>query len=490
MLLFAKKIKIKSIAFMVACLMFINLVYAPAALSITFKEEQVLGDEVLEAVFKYYQPVKDPYVSAYINDLGHRLLGGLPPQPFEYSFYVINDHSYNAFAIPAGRIFVHSGLIINMDDEAELAGVMSHEIAHVTSRHISGKIERASRNQWLALGGMLAAVLLGMAGSGDGAQVAAVGTMGALTAAELSYSREDELQADQVGMKILANNGYTGEGMLKILGKMRAKQWWGPSDFPAYLSSHPGLEDRMATISTWMGSVEGRNVVAYEHDQAPFNYAKTRLIALYGDPKIETSKAKAALEKNPNDVDARYRYALLLNRAGQRNQAIQELSKVLQSGKYNGFAINDLGRIYFESGNFEKAQELLEQAATLITPDPENRVMLSRIYLDEKQYDRAEQMLIKTARDYPDYVDTYYFLAQVLGQRGKTGWAHFYMGKNLLYKMDFNAARRQFDLAYRNAGSDAELQRLAQIEYDNIWRRQFKAGENDPVRDPIGGPGK
>lgn len=481
-----KKAAILALAVLLAC----NLLILPNAWAITYKEEQRLGDEVMAQVFQYYQEVTDPYVSNYIDRLGHRLLGALGPQPFDYTFHVINDPTYNAFAIPGGHIFVNSGLFLAMEKESELAGVMSHEIAHVTSRHISARIERSDRNTILTVGGMLAAVLIGMTGgSGDAAQAVAVGSMGAVTASELSYSRDDELQADQVGLYILANNGYSPQGMMDILGKIRSKQWYGPKDFPTYLSSHPALEDRLAYIRTWMGTTDGRNVVEYQHDQSAFNYAKTRLVALYGDPKQELPKVKAILDKNPNDIDARYRYALLLNRNGQRNQAIEELSKVLNKGVYNGYVLNDLGRIYFDSGNFEKAEELLEKAAPLLNNDPENRVYLGRIYTDSGQLDLAEEILFKATRDFPNYAETYYFLANTMSKRGKSGWAHFYLAQYYFMRHDNTSARKQLDLAFRNAGSDGELKRQAEEIYNDLWRQQYKVGEEGEVRDPIGSPG-
>lgn len=483
----------KVVVSVMAFLMLVNLITIPNAYSITFREEQQLGDEVMEQVFQYYREVTDPYVSDYINRLGHRLLGSLDPQPFAYSFHIIDDPNYNAFAIPGGHIFVNSGLIIAMSEEGELVGVMSHEISHVTSRHISAKLERSSRNTLLAMGGVLAAVLVGMAGggrAGEMSQAVMVGSLGAVTASELSYSRDDELQADQVGLYIMTNNGYNPQSMINVLNKIKSQSFYTPKDFPSYLSSHPALDDRIAYIRTWMGSVDGRNAVSYDHDQVPFNYAKTRLIAYYGDPKLEMPKVLTALKNNPNDVDSRYRYALLLNRSGERNKAIEELSKVLQTGVYNGYVLNDLGRIYFDSGNFDKAQELLEKAAPLLNNDPENRVYLGRIYADNGQADKAVDILLRATRDFPDYAETYYFLAHAYNKHGSQGWAHYYLAIYYLKRHDMGSARKQLDMAFRNAGSDAALKAQAEELYNSIWRRQNRQGDEAEVLDPIGGGGK
>lgn len=490
MFLSTKYVIRKAVVSIVAFMMLLNLIAVPNAYAITYKEEKQLGDEVMEEVFKYYREVTDPYVSNYINRLGQRLLGSLEPQQFNYTFHVIDDANYNAFAIPGGHIFVNSGLIIAMSDEDELAGVMSHEIAHVTSRHISAKLERSSRNTLLAMGGMLAAVLVGMAGgsaSGEMSQAVLMGSLGAVTASELSYSRDDELQADQVGLYIMTNNGYDPQNMINILNKIKSQQFYTPKDFPTYLSSHPALDDRIAYIRTWMGSVDGRNATIYNHDPAPFNYVKTRLIAYYGDPRQEMAKVLNALKSNPNDVDARYRYGLLLNRNGERNKAIEELSKVLQSGKYNGYVLNDLGRIYFDSGNFDKAQELLEKAAPLLSNDPENRVYLGRIYADNGQADLAVDILLRATRDFPDYAETYYFLAHAYSKQSSQGWAHFYLAMYYLKRYDMTSARKQLDMAFRNAGGDTVLKAQAEEMYNSIWRKQNKAGDEEQVLDPIGG---
>jgi len=119
----------------------------PGAEGISIKKEEELSREFLSVVFRYYEVANAPIIVNYINDLGQKILAAFPPQPFKYHFYVIKDDSLNAFASPAGHIFVNSGLIQAMESEEELAGVISHEIAHASLRHISKKNRTVKKNK-------------------------------------------------------------------------------------------------------------------------------------------------------------------------------------------------------------------------------------------------------------------------------------------------------------------------------------------------------
>jgi hypothetical protein len=101
-------------------------------------------------VNRHFELIDDPVIRRVCrSQVGRRILATLPPQPFNYEFHVIREETYNAFAIPAGYIFINSGLLLAMDSEDELAGILSHEIAHVVCRHIAQRIERSKKSIWL-----------------------------------------------------------------------------------------------------------------------------------------------------------------------------------------------------------------------------------------------------------------------------------------------------------------------------------------------------
>ena len=142
---------------------FISGVLSPGLSSgITIKEEEELSRQFLGAILANFPIIDDPIVVRYINRIGKEILASFPQQPFKYHFYVIKDDAFNAFATPAGHIFIHSGLMAAMDDEEELAGIIGHEISHVYCRHISQKIERSKKLNMATMAGMAAGILAGI----------------------------------------------------------------------------------------------------------------------------------------------------------------------------------------------------------------------------------------------------------------------------------------------------------------------------------------
>ncbi|MFZ0134742.1 MAG: M48 family metallopeptidase, partial [Desulfobacterales bacterium] len=177
----------------------------PPAAGITIKEEEELGREFLTYLNLQMEIIDDPLIVAYVNSIGKKILAKVPPQPFPYHFYVVDQQIYNAFATPAGHVFIYSGLMAAMDNEDELAGILAHEISHVTARHISQKIERSKLISIATLAGVAAGMLLGAAGGGQAAGALTMGSMAAGQSASLAFSRENEVQADQIGMGYLTD---------------------------------------------------------------------------------------------------------------------------------------------------------------------------------------------------------------------------------------------------------------------------------------------
>ncbi|MEJ2658446.1 MAG: M48 family metallopeptidase, partial [Desulfobacterales bacterium] len=194
-----------------------GIIFPRITFGITIKQEEDLSREFMKLIMAHYEIIKDPLIVNYVNDVGQKLVLTLPPQPFAYHFYVIKEDSYNAFATPAGHIFIYSGLLEAMDSEEELACILAHEISHVVCRHISQKIERSEKVNIATLAGVVAGVLLGTGGAAAAANAVTLGSVAAGQAYALAYSREDERQADQIGLKILRKAGYNGIGLVTTL---------------------------------------------------------------------------------------------------------------------------------------------------------------------------------------------------------------------------------------------------------------------------------
>ena len=436
--------------------------------SITIKEEEDLSRQMMVAIYKYYNVIDDPMIVNYVNDIGNRILATLPQQPFRYQFHVINDDVYNAFATPAGHIFVYTGLIDAMVEEEELAGILGHEIAHVYCRHISQQIERQKKMGWASLAGLAAGVLLGVGGAAEAAQAVTVGSQAATQSAELAYGREDEMQADQFGVKFITGAGYSAEGLLKILKKIRSKTWFGTDQIPTYLKTHPAVEDRIAFISSWIESYNATHKPIPLVKPDNFNRIHTRVETRYGDEAVVLSRLRDEVKQNPGDALAHYRYGLILARSGKRADAINEMRAALTKRAFDPYILKDLGWIYFLDGQFPQALKTLQGACGMLRKDPECRFYLGRTQLEMGDLPAATDNFRQLTQQYAKYNPAFYYLGQSLGQQQQLGEAHYYLGVYYLKKRDFKNAYVQLKQALKHI-KDADRREevenwLAQLE--------------------------
>ena len=207
-------------------------------ISYTLEQEVKLGQQAAAEIEKRLPLVPaDDRASQYINDLGQKLANAAPGYKFPYTFKVVRENSINAFALPGGPIYFHTGLI-EKANEGELAGVMGHEIAHVVMRHSVRQVSRRTRTQipLAILGGVLGSAIGGW--GGDLAQMGISFTAGSVL---LKYSRDAEREADMVGAQIMYDGGFDPQSMVSFFRKLEQE---GPKGGPEFLNSHQSRESR------------------------------------------------------------------------------------------------------------------------------------------------------------------------------------------------------------------------------------------------------
>ncbi len=340
--------------FILTCVLFLTPAYA-----ITPAQEDDLAKEFMRQVKAHYTFIEDPEIVNLVNAVGNRIANSLPEKLFNYHFYVIQDDSFNAFASPSGFIFIHSGLIEQIESEEELAGILAHEIAHVSCRHISAQIERSSKMKFMSIAGLAASILLGMTGAEDAGTAVMAGTMATLESTSLVYSREFEEQADRVALEHLSRCGYKPECMLESLKRMLNMDWRGTT-IPAYLYTHPPTRDRVAFISAWLDAHPNVNAAEPEAWNIDFDSVQARFIALYGDPNFALGHFEKALRKDPEDPKALFGYGLVLARTGHSEEAVRFIEKAWTQNTSNPSIQKDLGRVYCLNGQYKEALAVLE----------------------------------------------------------------------------------------------------------------------------------
>jgi len=226
------------------CAALLLALWLPACAPLSVPQEQQLGREMSRELRSQLVFVRDPIVVDYVEDIGREILVAAGPQPFAYHFYVVEDEELNAFAAPAGHIYVHTGTILAARNASELAGVIAHEIGHVAYRHVANNYNR-QRNTGIAY--QAGVVLAWLFGGGVGASAAQLGGGLAATAYLNTFGREAEMQADAFAVSALPRANWDPNGLVSFFKTLQAQ---GGPNVPTFLSSHPATKERIEATST------------------------------------------------------------------------------------------------------------------------------------------------------------------------------------------------------------------------------------------------
>ena len=248
------------------------------------------GAKAHQGVLQEYGVVADPKLQAYVNDVGQRLARQSHRNQLKWTFTVLDSPQVNAFALPGGYVYITRGIMAYLDSEAELAGVIGHEIGHVTARHGA---QRATKQQDAGLG-VLAATILGAVlesrGVGGATQMASQASQNIAAGSVARYSREQESQADQLGAEYLARNGYNPRNMIDVIAVLKRQEQYAIDQARAqgkqagggnsWLASHPSNDQRLADIERIAAGYTG----TYS-DDAQARYYKAIEGMSYGDSR-------------------------------------------------------------------------------------------------------------------------------------------------------------------------------------------------------------
>jgi predicted Zn-dependent protease len=219
------------------------VVYPEAQFSLVSVEEEIeIGREANAQVRKELPEVRDAQAAQYIRAIGQRLARQATGPEYPYSFSMADYREINAFALPGGPVWIHRGVLHAATNESQVAGVLAHEVAHIAQRHAAGQL---TKNMMANLGlGLLGAVL----GNGGGATAAQMAAGFLTNGIFLKFSRDDEREADQVGLQLLRRAGWDGRGMVELFEILQREAKRNPGSVELFFSSHPSPQDRISRL--------------------------------------------------------------------------------------------------------------------------------------------------------------------------------------------------------------------------------------------------
>ena len=470
----------KSSAGLVAlfCLLWAFLLPISNALGISIEDEQKRGEQA--ALYgQYTDAVMDSgFAKQYFNDMGQYVVKGVDTKHFSFNFYVINNRTVNAFATFAGHIFFYTGLINIMDSADELAAVLCHEVSHVAARHISKSMDRQKKIMIAQLLGVLAGALIG----GDAASPLIFGSAAAGQQAQINYTRDNERQADQLGIKYIKEAGFDPREMNTVFKKFDDLKRVSPyiDKIPPYIMTHPLDSERMSNVDAMLKGYTpknpGKEVIRFR-EQFPFFQALVRAKSL------ETHQAEnlflRELEKDPHSISSHFGLGIVYTERPEYNKAIFHLERA-QKGKPD-FApiLTNLGKAYQRKGEDRKALSALKMAMKLDERDNSIPLLMGVSHESLGEYDEAIRLLKRLTYLPPVDNSVYYHLGISYGKQNKLVLAHYNFG--IFYKKwrSVKKANFHFQKAFNLAKNDPAMREKIKVEQEDLrknYPRQRNSG--------------
>ena len=325
------------------------------------QEEQTLGRTIMRDVYVDPRYLDDPEIESYLNQLGYRLVSVSQRNQRDFNFFVVNDPNINAFAMPGGNIGVHTGLLLAAQNESELAGVIAHEISHVTQDHIARMIASQSQSYWPTMAA-LALALLAARSNPNVAGAAIASTQAYSIQNQLNFSRDYEREADRLGYEMLNRAHFDPRGMSGFFSRLQRASRFYDSSAPAYLRTHPLTTERIADMESRSETAPYVQI----QDSLEFQLVRARLRAQESSPADAVIAFRGTLKdkRYSNETAARYGLVTALVRARQFKEAETEAQK-LPSGKNSSPMIQQLlANIALQAGNATLALQRYQSGST------------------------------------------------------------------------------------------------------------------------------
>jgi beta-barrel assembly-enhancing protease len=464
----------------------------PANTIITPQEEAQLGAMVLKQITDADQLLQDPEVDEYIQGIGDRLASHAQEGPRRFTFHVVKDPSINAFAIPGGFVFVNVGLILSTSSESELAGVMAHEISHVTQRHTARQIQSQMRASLAATAAMLAGILLGaMAHSSDAGMAAVMSAQSAAIQHQLNYSREAEYEADRVGIGVMAAAGYDPNAMASMFETMgRIYRSAGPNaKLIEFLQNHPLTSDRVAEARSRAATYPPVRAV----DSLGYLLTRQRLRVLSMSPGDDPREMYSdAATNEPLTADYRYYgYGIALIQANKPAAAVPVLQRLVTRHPDVIEYHTALGQALLANDDVANSRAVLERARELFPRNVPVTVRYAQTLMRAGDNKQAHAVLLDLFNVVSPTQAQVRLIALAANAAGETAEAYYYIAEGHVMDGDLPAAINTLRIALSTPNITPMQRSRFQARIDELKeylpaRAQAAVDRGEPV--PSGHP--
>jgi len=423
--------------------------------------EHALGRAWLRALRSQAPILADPILTDYIESLIYNIASNSELEDHRLEIVILGSPLLNAFAVPGGVIGVNAGLFNYAKTEDEFSSVLAHEIAHLSQRHFARNVEEARRNKLPHMAAMLASVVVAATAGGDVALAAITSTQAAIQRQQLAYSRQNEQEADRIGMRTLVRSNYDPNAMPSLFEHMHQVTRLRGDDVPEYLLTHPLTQNRISDSRN--RAVQYPTLNYHIHDD--YYLMQARVILEYSNSITETINFfdNALKDNNSGTPDAnRYGLALAYTKAEQPKKALTALTPLLEKDPDKIAYVIARSNIDVIDNDFDGAIERLSDALTLTPGNHPLTIYYAETLLKSGQATKAIRLLEPHTKNRPNDPNLWYLIAETRGLAGDIIGVHLARAEYFIMMGSMERATEQLKYAEEKSGKNFQV--LARIE--------------------------
>ncbi|GAC1030599.1 M48 family metalloprotease [Pseudomonas sp. No.21] len=417
------------------------------------EQEHQLGRAWLSLLRGQVEQLSDPQLKDYVETSVYRLAETSQLQDRRLEFVLLKSPQLNAFAAPGGIVGVNGGLFLYAPNEAEYASVLAHELAHLSQRHFARGIEAQQRMQIPVMAAMLAGIVAAAAGAGDAGMAAIMSTQAAAIQEQRRFSRQNEQEADRIGLLNLEKAGYDPRAMPNMFERLM-RQYRYDSKPPEFLLTHPVTESRIADTRNRAEQLPPGGV----ENSLRYQLMRARVQLMFEEtPGISAKRFRAQLDADPKLDAARYGLAIAQIKNGQLNEAREALAQLL--AKAPNEIVYNLAQVDLDitANRLQDAQQRVDRLLGLYPNNYPLKQARSDLMLKLNKPQEAEKILDGLIKSRPNDPDVWYQVAEVRGLAGNTIGLHQARAEFFALVGDYDQAIEQLDFAKRRATNNFPL---------------------------------
>ena len=436
---------------------------------VSLEQERMIGQGFLEQVYAQAPLINDPIIQEYTELLIYRLSETSQVKDRDFTIVLIDEKSLNAFAAPGGVIGVNGGLFLNADNEAQLASVLGHELAHLSQRHFARNVLRGRDTNLASSLVMVSAIALAIISNNPSAFIAGPA---ALAQQQLRYSRIFEREADRYGFNNLIAAGYDPAGMGEMFENMAKIRKLAGDNPPEFLLTHPITSSRVSDAFNAADQIE---FSGGKKNTINFEFVKGRLKERYADysPQTKVRFFENLYADNPTNEN-KYSFISALQSNGQTEEALKLINEILNKFPKNLILNITKSEILLSGQRLDDAKRTIDEVLKISPDNYPASILKSKILSAKKETIKAEEILRDLLISKNRNPSLWMQLSEV--QRAGKNIVGYHLSRGEYFTLigDFDSALNQFQFALSLSGNSFQTSETIMTKIKFVQSRLAK----------------